>query len=177
MIRAAKRVAGNNCQIVIAGAPGIDRSYYDEFIRGKGVEIVFNQTYELLFHSRVAAVTSGTATLETALFNVPQVVCYETPLPKVIGFLRRHLLKVKYISLVNLIANRTVVKELVADSFSEDNIAAELSALVADGKERSVMLEGYADVKHTLGEKHAAENAAEKMISSLSGKYNSKDRV
>lgn len=177
MIRAAKRVAGNNCQIVIAGAPGIDRSYYDEFIRGKGVEIVFNQTYELLFHSRVAAVTSGTATLETALFNVPQVVCYETPLPKVIGFLRRHLLKVKYISLVNLIANRTVVKELVADSFSEDNIVAELSALVADGKERSVMLEGYADVKHTLGEKHAAENAAEKMISSLSGKYNSKDRV
>lgn len=177
MIRAAKRVAGNNCQIVIAGAPGIDRSYYDEFIHGKGVEIVFNQTYELLFHSRVAAVTSGTATLETALFNVPQVVCYETPLPKVIGFLRRHLLKVKYISLVNLIANRTVVKELVADSFSENNIAAELSALVADGKERSVMLEGYADVKHILGDKHAAENAAEKMISSLSGKYNSKDRV
>ena len=167
MIRAAKRVAGNNCQIVIAGAPGIDRSYYDEFIRGKGVEIVFNQTYELLFHSRVAAVTSGTATLETALFNVPQVVCYETPLPKIVGFLRRHLLKVKYISLVNLIANRTVVKELVADSFSEDNIAAELSALVADGKERSVMLEGYADVKRILGEKHAAENAAEKMIGYL----------
>lgn len=167
MIRAAKRVAGNSCQIVIAGAPGIDRSYYDEFIRGKGVEIVFNQTYELLFHSRVAAVTSGTATLETALFNVPQVVCYETPLPKIVGFLRRHLLKVKYISLVNLIANRTVVKELVADSFSEDNIAAELSALVADGKERSAMLEGYADVKRILGEKHAAENAAEKMIGYL----------
>lgn len=96
MIRAAKRVAGDRYQIVIAGAPSISPEYYDTFTKGDdSVKIVFGQTYQLLSHSRVAAVTSGTATLETALFDVPQVVCYKTPIPKVIAFLKKHLLKVK----------------------------------------------------------------------------------
>lgn len=161
MIRAAKGVAGNECQMVIAGAPGIAKEYYDAFIpQGTEARIVFGETYPLLSHSRVAAVTSGTATLETALFDVPQVVCYKTPIPKVIAFLRRHLLKVRYISLVNLIADDTVVKELVADTFSEENIAAELRALIQEGEERQTMLRGYERIKTILGEKHAAENAA-----------------
>ena len=161
MIRAAKRVAGDRYQIVIAGAPSISPEYYDTFTKGDdSVKIVFGQTYQLLSHSRVAAVTSGTATLETALFDVPQVVCYKTPIPKVIAFLKKHLLKVKYISLVNLIANKPVVKELVADSFSEENIASELQQLIADGEPRQAMLKGYAGIRESLGEKKAGENAA-----------------
>lgn len=165
MIRAAASVAGEDYQLVVAGAPGIAKSYYDKYLNGsRDVYIVFGETFKLLSHSRAAVVTSGTATLETALFDVPQVVCYKTPIPKVIAFLRRHLLKVKYISLVNLIANREVVSELVADTFCEDNIKKELSIIVADGKDRSTMLHGYAEVRSILGDEKAADNAAKEMI-------------
>lgn len=165
MIRAAASVAGEDYQLVVAGAPGIANGYYDKYLNGsRDVYIVFGETFKLLSHSRAAVVTSGTATLETALFDVPQVVCYKTPIPKVIAFLRRHLLKVKYISLVNLIANREVVRELVADTFCEDNIKKELSSIVADGKERSTMLHGYAEVRSILGDEKAADNAAKEMI-------------
>lgn len=165
MIRAAASVAGEDYQLVVAGAPGIAKSYYDKYLNSsRGVYIVFGETFKLLSHSRAAVVTSGTATLETALFDVPQVVCYKTPIPKVIAFLRRHLLKVKYISLVNLIANREVVRELVADTFCEDNIKKELSIIVADGKDRSTMLHGYAEVRSILGDEKAADNAAKEMI-------------
>lgn len=165
MIRAAVSVAGEDYQLVVAGAPGIAKGYYDKYLNGsRDVYIVFGETFKLLSHSRAAVVTSGTATLETALFDVPQVVCYKTPIPKVIAFLRRHLLKVKYISLVNLIANREVVSELVADTFCEDNIKKELSIIVADGKDRSTMLHGYAEVRSILGDEKAADNAAKEMI-------------
>lgn len=165
MIRAAASVAGEDYQLVVAGAPGIAKGYYDKYLNGsRDVYIVFGETFKLLSHSRAAVVTSGTATLETALFDVPQVVCYKTPIPKVIAFLRRHLLKVKYISLVNLIANREVVSELVADTFCEDNIKKELSIIVADGKDRSTMLHGYAEVRSILGDEKAADNAAKEMI-------------
>lgn len=165
MIRAAASVAGEDYQLVVAGAPGIAKGYYDKYLNGsRDVYIVFGETFKLLSHSRAAVVTSGTATLETALFDVPQVVCYKTPIPKVIAFLRRHLLKVKYISLVNLIVNREVVSELVADTFCEDNIKKELSTIVADGKDRSTMLHGYAEVRSILGDEKAADNAAKEMI-------------
>lgn len=163
MIEAASRFA-DKYQLVVAGAPSISADYYAGFISGLPVKIVYGQTYELLAHSRAAVVTSGTATLETALFNVPQVVCYETPIPKVIAFLRKHLLKVKYVSLVNLIADREVVRELVADTFSADNIAAELSRLLPDGACRSSMIDGYAEVRRRLGDKIAPDNAAEIMV-------------
>ncbi len=120
----------------------------------------------MLSQAHAALVTSGTATLETALFRVPQVVCYETPLPKLIGWLRKRVLKVNYISLVNLIANREVVKELVADSFTLDNIKRELSKIL-DGPERQKMLEGYDEVWKILGDKKAPEEAAERMIEIL----------
>lgn len=163
MIEAASRFA-DKYQLVVAGAPSISADYYAGFISGQSVKIVYGQTYELLAHSRAAVVTSGTATLETALFNVPQVVCYETPIPKVIAFLRKHLLKVKYVSLVNLIADREVVRELVADTFSVDNIAAELSRLLPDGACRSSMIDGYAEVRRRLGDRIAPDNAAEIMV-------------
>ncbi len=163
MVRAAKSVAGTRFQIVVAGAPGIDPAYYSHFVKGTGVKVVYGKTYPLLSHSQAAAVTSGTATLETALFQVPQVVCYKTPMPKLISFLRRHLLKVKYISLVNLIAGHEVVKELVADTFSEANIAEELSLLAGDTPTRAAMLRHYGELKTALGEKNAADNAAKIM--------------
>ncbi len=163
MIEAASRFT-DKYQLVVAGAPSISADYYARFISGQPVKIVYGQTYELLAHSRAAVVTSGTATLETALFNVPQVVCYETLIPKVIAFLRKHLLKVRYISLVNLIADREVVRELVADTFSVDNIVAELSRLLPDGTCRNSMLDGYAEVRRRLGDRIAPDNAAEIMV-------------
>lgn len=153
-------------RIVLAGAPSIDNDYYRQFVDGQNVEIVYNQTYSLLSQAHAALVTSGTATLETALFRVPQVVCYETPLPKLIGWLRKRVLNVKYVSLVNLIANREVVRELVADSFTVDNIRGELSKIL-DGPERRKMLDGYDEIWNILGDSKAPENTANIMYSIL----------
>lgn len=163
MLEAASRYAGKY-QLVVAGAPSIPHEYYDKFISGHDVSVVYDQTYPLLAHSTAALVTSGTATLETALFGVPQVVCYETPIPKVIAFLRKHLIKVRYISLVNLIADREVVTELVADTFSVENITKELGKLLPGSPSRTAMLDGYAEVKRRLGKKNAPDNAAEIML-------------
>ena len=156
----------NDYQIVVAGAPGIEPEYYQQFMRDSKAEIVFNQTYALLSKAHAALVTSGTATLETCLFGVPQVVCYKTPLPALIGFLRRHLLKVKYVSLVNLVAGREVVRELVAESFSVANIRSEL-AKILDGEVRQTMLDGYQEVSRALGDEKAPDNAARQISEKL----------
>ena len=162
MLQATKDLT--DYQMVIAGAPSIEREYYNEFISGYDVSIVDNATYELLSHSTAALVTSGTATLETALFNVPQVVCYETPLPRIIGFLRRKLLKVRFISLVNLIADSEVVPELVADTFSVENIRRHLLDILPNQKGREEQLCGYDEVKRRLGNNKAPDNAASIII-------------
>ena len=158
MIRAAQKFE-KDYELVLAGAPSIDEAYYQRFLEGTNVRLVKNQTYDVLSKAHAALVTSGTATLETALFGVPQVVCYETPLPWLIGWLRKKLLKVKYVSLVNLIADREVVTELVADTFSQANIEHELE-LVLDGPARQQMLEGYEEVWQRLGKEKAPDNAA-----------------
>ena len=146
-------------RVVIAGAPSIEPAFYETFIQDSGVEVVYNETYPLLASAHAALVTSGTATLETALFGVPQVVCYETPVPKLVSFVRRYLLKVKYISLVNLIADREVVTELVADTFSVANIRRELEKILA-GSARETMLSGYEEVRRRLGDQCAPKQAA-----------------
>ena len=153
-------------RIVVAGAPAIDADYYRQFIDGSGVEVVYNQTYPLLSEAHAALVTSGTATLETALFNVPQVVCYETPLPWLIGRLRKLVLRVRYISLVNLIADSEVVPELVADTFSVENIRQELNKIL-EGPARDKMLSGYAEVRRRLGDQCAPEETARIIYSLL----------
>ena len=160
MIEASKDMEGY--QLVVAGAPSIEDEYYNHFIVGTEVKLVRNDTYALLAQTTAALVTSGTATLETALFDVPQVVCYETPLPKLFGFLRKHLLKVKYVSLVNLIADEEVVPELVADKFSVANIREELTRILPDttNGSREKMLEGYGQVRQLLGNEKAPENTA-----------------
>lgn len=159
MIEATREYA-NSYDIILAGAPSIEKEYYEQFLNDSHISIVYNQTYQLLSQATAALVTSGTATLETALFNVPQVVCYETPLPKLFGYLRRNILKVKYISLVNLIADSEVVKELVADTFSINNIRNELAAILPGGSGRETMLRGYAEVRQRLGNNKAPDNAA-----------------
>ncbi|MBO5057971.1 MAG: lipid-A-disaccharide synthase [Prevotella sp.] len=159
MVRAAQPYL-NDYQLVVAAAPSVPQEYYWKVLGNSGVSIVYGQTYPLLYHATAALVTSGTATLETALFGVPQVVCYKTPLPKLIAFLRRHLLKVKYISLVNLIANREVVPELVADTFTVAHIQCNLSAILPSGSSREAMLKGYDDVWRELGNDCAPDNAA-----------------
>ena len=164
MIRAASAFPGY--QLVLAGAPAIDPYYYDDFVRGTSVKVVYGQTYPLLTNAHAALVTSGTATLETALFRVPQVVCYHTPIGKVISFLRRHVLKVKYISLVNLIAGKEVVRELVADTMTVPNMQRELARLL-EGPERQTMLAEYDRIIRVLGEPGASEKAARQIVGLL----------
>ena len=167
MLEAVKPFAGEY-QFVLAGAPGIDPDYYQNYIRKDvPLKIVFGQTYRLLQQASVALVTSGTATLETGLFRVPQVVCYHTPIGKVISFLRKHILKVKYISLVNLVAGKEVVRELVADTMTVANIHAEVDALLNDKAYRQSMLDNYDEMIRILGPAGASRQAASKMIELL----------
>ena len=156
-------------QAVLAGAPSIADEYYECFIRGSQVRLVKNQTYPLLAHSTAALVTSGTATLETALFNVPQVVCYKTPVPRLIRFAFNHIIKVEYISLVNLIMNKEVVSELFADRFTIDNITHCLQTLLPGGEARQEMLNNYALLQKVLGDDVAPDNAAKLMYGMLKG--------
>ncbi len=146
-------------QIVLAGAPGIEPDYYAPFIADRKVQVVFNQTYALLSQAHAALVTSGTATLETCLFRVPQVVCYKLPLPLIADFVRRHLIKVKFISLVNLIADREIVTELLGRTFTVTHIRRELDKILS-GPARDAMLEGYSEVSRRLGDQKAPDNAA-----------------
>ena len=154
-------------QAVLAGAPSIADEYYEGFIRGSQVRLVKNQTYLLLAHSTAALVTSGTATLETALFNVPQVVCYKTPVPRLIRFAFNHIIKVEYISLVNLIMNKEVVSELFADRFTIDSIALCLQTLLPGGEARQETLNNYALLQKVLGDDVAPDNAAKLMYGML----------
>ena len=166
MIEATRHLE-DRYDLVLAGAPGIEPSYYNEFLKGSKVRMVKNETFALLSKATAALVTSGTATLETCMFRVPQVVCYKTPLAKLIGFLKRRILKVPYVSLVNLVANREVVKELVADTFSVDNIRRELEAILPGGSKREEMLKDYEEVHRLLGESDAPEKAAREMVKTL----------
>ena len=168
MLEAAKPFVGEY-QLVLAGAPSMDLDYYQQYIGAEvPVKIVFGQTYRLLAHAKAALVTSGTATLETALFRVPQVVCYYLAMGKVISFLRKHILKVKYISLVNLVANREVVRELVADTMTVANVRDELDALLNQTDYRNNMLQEYDRMIKILGPAGASHQAASKMIELLS---------
>ena len=156
----------NDYQIVVAGAPGIAPDYYQQFMQETRAEIVFGKTYDLLSKAHAALVTSGTATLETCLFGVPQVVCYKLPIPRVADFVRKHLLKVKYISLVNLVADREVVVELLGRTFTVSHIRNELQKILS-GPERERMLEGYQEVKRALGDENAPDNAARLIVEKL----------
>ena len=158
MIEVAERF--EDFQMVLAGAPSIEDKYYEQFVKGTPVKMVRNKTYQLLSHSTAALVTSGTATLETALFDVPQVVCYETPLPRLVRFAFDHVMSCKYISLVNLIADKEVVQEMFADRFKVDAIADQLYQLLPGKEGRDRMLAEYQVVRERLGNQMAPDEAA-----------------
>ena len=155
-------------QVVIAGAPGIDKSFYNKTLQNNNATLLFGQTYNILSQANVALVTSGTATLETALLNVPQVVCYKTPIPKLVYWVFKNMLHTPYISLVNLIANKKVVRELFAKFFSVENIHDETEMLLFDADYRKNMLNEYSKIQDSLGTENASNKAAKLIYDRLS---------
>lgn len=151
-------------QFVIAGAPSQEKSFYETFLSTKNVHFVANRTYDLLSISHAALVTSGTATLETALFKVPQVVCYKgNPVSYEIA---KRVIKLDYISLVNLILNKTVVKELIQSEFNKTQLTLALEDIL-DPKKRVDMFLEYYDLEKTLGGSGASKKTAELIITAL----------
>lgn len=152
-------------QFVVAGVSSLDKSLYKKILGNSDVFLIENQTYELLQNSSAAVVTSGTATLETALLTVPEVVCY-----KATGFsylLAKWMIKVKFISLVNLVMDKEVVKELIQGEMTEENIVKELELLLHNSKRQRKLLEDYEELKDRLGSAGASEKAAEVIIDAM----------
>ncbi|MGI9543203.1 MAG: lipid-A-disaccharide synthase [Cyclobacteriaceae bacterium] len=147
---------------VVAGMGNLPSSYYSSIVNHPRIKLILDQTYDLLAHSYAALVTSGTATLETALFEVPQVVCYKTSwISYQIG---RRLVKVSFISLVNLIAEKEVVKELIQHKFNKPELTRELTSIASETNTRKNQLEGYKLVKDRLTTMNASDNATELLL-------------
>jgi len=158
MIKAAEQFT--DYQIVIAGAPGIDKDFYAKILKLKKLPIVFGQTYELVQHATVAVVNSGTATLETALIGTPQVVVYYVMFGRLAYWVKNLVLKIKYISLVNLISDRETVKELIAHKFTVENVKAEIEQILNNEEHRAQILSDYEQIKYKLGEPGTARKTA-----------------
>ncbi len=171
MCRAAAPFARNGYQIAIAGVTDIPRSYYTKhcpmLTADPAFHLVEDDTFPLLTHAEAALVTSGTATLETALLGTPQTVCYYAPLGPLIRFLKKHLLHVPYISLVNLIVGREIVPELIADKMNVKQMRLHLASIVKGGNARTAMLEGYREMTEKLGPAGAPVHAAVLMAALL----------
>ena len=157
MARVARMFPGHHC--VVAGAPNFDQSYYGQYMDGLQLPVVFNATYDLLKHAEAAVVTSGTATLETALLRVPQVVVYKAnPISIAIG---RMVIKVRFISLVNLITDMLAVRELIQKDCDADRIADELDLLINNAEYRANILENYDLLMEKMGEPGASGRTAD----------------
>lgn len=165
MLRMVDRFPGY--EFVIAGAPSMTDSDYAPYLRERNLRIVYGQTYRLVRQARAALVTSGTATLETALLRTPQVVCYSGEGGVLSYCLFKIFVKVRFISLVNLIAGHEVVRELLMQRLNERNLYRELSAILPDGLARTAMLQGYDEVIHKMGCVGASDRFASMMISDL----------
>lgn len=146
-----------NAQFVIAGVDSLPDSVYEP-ARKAGLKVVINQTYDLLSHATAAVVTSGTATLETALFRVPQIVVYRTS--SVSYMIAKNLIRVPFISLVNLIAGKEVVKELIQDDFSVEKLREELNRIFTNVVYKGEMFQGYDLIRERIGERSASETTA-----------------
>jgi len=168
MIKATQRFP--EYQAVIAGAPGITTKYYRSILKDKKVHVIFDQTYELLHQAKASVVNSGTATLEAALIGTPQVVVYNVYFGKFMMLLKDYFVKVKYISLVNLVSEKEVVKELMAQFFTVENVSKELDNLLHNKAYREKMLNEYEIMKKSLGGPGAASKAAKKMVELLSAR-------
>jgi lipid-A-disaccharide synthase len=151
-------------QFVVAGVTNLDRVYYQHFERN-GIKLVFDQAFDLLSRASAALVTSGTATLETALFDVPQVVCYRTS--ALTYAVSKALIKVPYISLVNLIVGREVVPEFIQSKFTARNLLDELRRLLTDETYVARQRAGYAELRQKMGQAGTARHTAALMIKYL----------
>ena len=162
MLDAARRVAGDTYQIAVTAAPGIDDAFYAPYLQG---EILTRDTYSLLQQAHAAVVNSGTATLETALIGCPQTAVYHIAASKQLWFvesiIRSIVFSIPYFTLVNIIPNKEIIKELIASRFTAENVAEELTRLLDDESYRQTMLNNYQDLWHILGERSAATTAAE----------------
>lgn len=167
MIQAAQPLM-TEYQLVLAAAPGISDDYYIRCLQGAEVKVLRNQTYNILRYATAALVTSGTATLEAALFRVPQVVCYYMKAGRFASLVRRLMLKIPYISLVNLVADEEVVPELVAHEMTVGNTRRHLMSILPDGEARNKQLQGYETVAQRLGLPGAPRRAAQRMVEILS---------
>lgn len=154
-----------SCRFVVAAVSNLPADLYSSAINHPSVEVLTNKAYQILSEADAAIVTSGTATLETALFEVPQVVCYKTS--KVTYFLAKRLIKIRFISLVNIVADKKVVTELIQDDLTAVNIQKELTAITGNTPERQKMIAGYQDIKRLLGKKNAPLVTAEHIVNSL----------
>ncbi|SFT42846.1 lipid-A-disaccharide synthase [Lishizhenia tianjinensis] len=152
-------------RVVIAGAPSLDEDFYTSFPLPEGTEIVFGKTYDVLNVATAALVTSGTATLETALFKVPQVVCYKAS--PISYHIAKRLVKIKYISLVNLILDKLSVVELIQGDCNPKRIAKELKAVLPNGNRRHQVLEDYQNLSQILGGGGASDRIAEGIIKTI----------
>ena len=158
-------------QFVVAKAPGLDENFYAELLKPySNVSSVVNKTYALLVQSKAALVTSGTATLETAYLNIPQVVCYRIEAGRLGTWVKDRLVKIPFFSLVNLIANREIVKELFQQYCTPETVSKELNKILTDRTYRESMLTGYAEVLEELGGPGCAKRAANEMIELLKAK-------
>ncbi|RZJ36445.1 MAG: lipid-A-disaccharide synthase [Flavobacterium sp.] len=152
------------CQFVIAGAPGQEKSFYSQFLKNQNIKFISNRTYDLLSVATAALVTSGTATLETALFKVPEVVCYKGSW---ISYqIAKRIITLKYISLVNLIMDKEVVTELIQDELNPKRLKEEFSKLL-DPQFRSKIQNDYDELEQRLGGSGASEKTAKLIISTL----------
>ncbi|WP_321279101.1 lipid-A-disaccharide synthase [Marinifilum fragile] len=154
-------------QFVVAAAPSITKEFYAQVVGDRDVKFVYGQTYDLLQQSKAALVTSGTATLETALLRIPQVVCYITGGGKILFAIGKRLLKVKYISLVNLVMDKLIVKELIQHFCNKENIASELKNILEEGSYRSKMLSNYQLLNEKLGGAGASSRFAKMIVEDL----------
>jgi len=155
-------------QFVIAGAPNFDKSYYAPYFAHMDIPIVFNATYDLLHHAEAAVVTSGTATLETGILKVPQVVVYKANPISI--WIAKLVIKVKFISLVNLINNFLSVRELIQEDCTSMDIAAELDQLINNKEHRASVLENYDILAEKLGKPGASTKTAKLIVSYLTAK-------
>lgn len=163
MLNAARKVAKDQYQIIVTAAPGIDDEFYGQYLNG---ETLTRDTYSILAHAKAAIVNSGTATLETALIGCPQTAVYHVAGSKYLEWLLKPIIfRIKYFTLVNIIPNKEVIQELIASRFTEENIIIELSRLLDDEQYRQNMSHEYNNLWDILGHQHAANSAAEHILS------------
>jgi len=152
-------------QFVVAAAPSLEKEIFFKYIKDKDVKLIYNNTYEILKYSEAALVTSGTATLETAVLNIPELVCYKGD--NLSYHIAKHLVKVDYISLVNLVMHNEIIKEFIQYDMTVENITEELKLIIEDNVYRNTMLLNFAKLREILGGKGASDRTAEIIVKSI----------